>query len=295
MAKRPKLPARLLREPLLHFAILGGLIFAFLSEAKTTKPAAEDHRIVITGNEVERMATAWAQRWQRPPTAAELDGLIREAVREQVLYQEALALGLDRDDVVIRRHLRQKYEFLTQDLAYDANPDQAVLRAYYDARTDRYTQPARLSFSQIRFDLERPGLPAEMAAAKSLAALQGATGPQAADTLGDATSLPTSFDRIDDAEVTAMFGPDFTASVLQTPPGRWAGPIASGYGLHLVWVSDKAPRAVLPFEKVRQRVEEDWRYDQRRAANEAVYRQLLARYEVVLPPPAPVQAGGGGS
>jgi hypothetical protein len=222
-----------------------------------------------------------------------LGGSIRESVREQVLYREALALGLDRDDVVIRRHLRQKYEFVTQDLAYDTEPDEETLRTYYDAQPDRYAQSTQLYFSQILFNTDRRGAGAETDAAQTLADLQSATSPEAADLLGDATSLPPSYERISATEVEAIFGPNFAASLLQQEAGRWSGPIASGYGVHLVWVSERVSGGAIAFEAVRQRVKDDWVYEQRVAANEAIFLTLLDRYEVVVESAAPASQDSG--
>lgn len=284
---------RLLREPLVHFTVLAGLLFGLLSEPNAPDTGTDAARIVISGAEVERMAMAWTQRWQRPPSEDELAGLVDEAVREQVLYREALALGLDRDDVVVRRHLRQKYEFVTQDLAYDTDPDEATLRAYYDAQPDRYAQSAQVSFRQILFSTDRRGAAAETDAAQALADLQTATTPDAADLLGDATSLPTDFDAMSAAEVEAVFGPDFATALLALEPGGWSGPVASGYGLHLVWLGERASGGPIAFGAVRQRVKDDWVYEQRVAANDAIYRKLLDRYEVVVEPMVPAGRGNG--
>ncbi len=295
MAKSENPFGRLLREPLLHFMIFGGLIFGYIVATTPKIPQAAD-QIVITSAEVERMAVAWTQRWQRPPSENELNGMVDEAVREQVLYREALALGLDRDDVVIRRHLRQKYEFVTQDLAYDTDPDEPTLRAYFAAQPDRYMRAARVSFSHILFSPDRRGTTVTADAVQALADLQLATGPEAADLLGDATSLPAQFSLMSDLEVDAMFGPDFATALLDLAPKQWAGPIVSGYGLHLVWLTDKVSGGQLSFEEVRQRVKDDWVYDQRNAANEAVFAKLLARYEVVVEPqPTALPEGGSGS
>jgi len=296
MAAKPTFIGRLLREPLVHFTLLAGALFVVLSEPDTSADVPDDRRIVISTAEVERMAVAWTQRWQRPPSEGELAGMVREAIREQVLYREAMALGLDRDDVVIRRHLRQKYEFVTQDLAYDIDPDEATLRAYYDAQPERYAKTAQLSFSHILFNTDRRGAAAEADAAQALADLQAATGPEAADLLGDTTSLPSGFKKMDAAEVKAMFGPDFATSLLRLEPGRWSGPIPSGYGLHLVWVSERNSGGPITFEAVRQRVKDDWVYEQRIAANEAIFLKLLERYEVVVETAATVvQNVGDGS
>lgn len=275
---------RVLREPLLHFVVLGSLIFGFLADAEGPEAAVFEGRIVISSADVDRLALAWTQRRQRPPNEDELDGMISEAVRERVLYREALALGLDRDDVVIRRHLRQKYEFVTQDLAYDTDPDDATLRAYYSAHPDRYTRSATLSFSHILFSPDRRGETALADAEMALQDLQAAAEPQRADLLGDPTSLPAGFEGISDREVEAMFGPDFAAALLELQQGRWTGPIPSGYGLHLVWLSEKIPGERLAFEEVHQRVKDDWIYDQRVDANETIYQKLLERYEVVVEP-----------
>lgn len=287
--------ARLLREPLLHFVLLGGLVFALQAGDGSGGAVDEEGRIVITGAEVARLAESWSKKWQRPPTKAELDGLVREAVREQVLYREARALGLDRDDVVIRRHLRQKYEFVTQDLAYDADPDDTVLRAWHAAQPDRYAAPAQLSFRHILFSPDRRGAAVAEDAARVLADLRGEQGLQATDHLGDATSLPGTLDGLSEPQIAAMFGPEFAAAIVDLEAGQWAGPIPSGYGLHLVWVSQNVAGGPRPFEEVQQRVRDDWVYDQRVAANEAIFQQLLQRYDIVVEPPAalPLTSGGG--
>lgn len=292
MAPKTTFLGRLLREPLVHFALLAGLVFVALSEPDTPKGVPDDNRIVISAAEVDRLALAWTQRWQRPPSEDEFGGMVREAIREQVLYREAMALGLDRDDVVIRRHLRQKFEFVTQDLAYDTDPDEATLRAYYEAQPDRYAQSAQVSFSHILFSTDRRGAAAEADAAQALADLQSATGPETADQLGDATSLPPGFEKISAVEVEAMFGPDFAAWVLRQEEGRWSGPIPSGYGLHLVRLSDRISGGPIAFETVRQRVKDDWVYEQRVAANEAIFLKLLDRYEVVVEPAQPAEGDG---
>lgn len=284
MAINPGFIGRVLREPFMQFLILGTFIFVLLPGQEMAGPTDDADRIVVSSAEVERTVVAWTQRWQRPPTPADLEGMIREAVREQVLYREALALGLDRDDVVIRRHLRQKYEFVTQDMAFDTDPEAATLRAFHASQSDRYAQPARLTFSQILFSTDRRGSQARADAIEALADLQSATGPQAADLLGDAKSLASGFDAIDLLNVEAMFGPDFTKALQRVEQGRWVGPIPSGYGLHLVWVSKAVFGTNPPFEDVAQRVKDDWIYDQRIAANEAIYLKLLERYDVVVEP-----------
>lgn len=287
---------RLAFEPMIHFLLLGGAIFAWFEILAEPAPySPKENRIVISSDVLERATLSWSQRWSRPPDAEEMRGIVNELVREEVLYREALALGLDRDDVVIRNLLRQKFEFVTQDLGFDAKPDEAVLRAFHAEHADRYSQAASLSFSQILFSQDKRGPTAEADARAALADLRRATAPDAADVLGDGGALAPSYQDIADFEIEARFGPEFAAAVLSVDPGRWSDPIQSAYGLHLVWVEHRTAGAHLPFEAVAQRVRDDWVYEQRRLSNENIYQKLLERYEVTIESPAASDAGTGDS
>lgn len=284
---------RLAQEPLVHFLCLGALIFGYFAATAAPETAEGGAGITIAAATIERSADGFTERTKRPPTPEELQGLIDELVRDEVLYREALALGLDRDDVVIRRLLRQKFEFVTQDLAVDPEPAADVLRAFYDAHAERYTRAAELSFSQIMFSPDRRGAAAETDATQALQALQAGLGREAADTMGDGGALAPHFDRLADYEIAAIFGPEFAQSVTAQDTGRWIGPIASSYGLHLVWIDSRLPGAVLPFEEVAGQVRDDWTYAQRKEANEGIYRKLLERYDVTIEPLVPAAAEGG--
>jgi peptidyl-prolyl cis-trans isomerase C len=278
---------RLATEPMVHFLLLGAVIFAWFAFAAPQEPVTEARQIVISRSLLERATLAWTQRAQREPTPVERQGIIDEVVREEVLYREALALGLDRDDVVIRSLLRQKFEFVTQDLGFDAEPDGAVLRAFHAANADRYRRAERLSFSQIAFSEDKRGPAAEADARRALADLQSGAGPEAAEVLGDGGALAPSYPDLADHEIEALFGPDFAKAILSVAPGRWSDPIRSSYGIHLVWVDSRTDGGLMPFEDVVDRVRADWMFEARRAANEAIYRALLDRYEVTLEPAVP--------
>lgn len=281
-----------LREPLLHFLLIGAAIFGLYALTTTPEQAGIGSRIVVTGGDIARLSLLWEKRWQRPPSAEELRGLLDEHVREEVLYREALALGLDRDDTVVRRHLRQKFEFLTQDLAVAHQPDATELAAWFEVNRERYRAPSRLSFTQVYFSLDRRGAGGAREAQLALAGLRDdATGTGWAG-LGDATMLDDTYRDQTEQEIEALFGGEFVAALTGLEPGVWAGPIASGYGLHLVRVDARSPGAVPPLGEVEQQVRNDWDYEQRRQANEAIYRQLLERYEVVV---EGTDAGLGGS
>lgn len=273
---------RVLREPLLHFLLIGAAIFGFYSLISVQSVGVNPDRIVVSSGDIQRLAGLWEKRWQRPPTAEELEGLIGEYVREEVLYREALALGLDRDDTVIRRLLRQKFEFVTQDLAVAPEPDAAALSAFYQANRERYRKPARLSFSQIFFNLDRRGAAGEQDARLVLASLRDAPDDKGLAGLGDGTMLDQTYRNMSVDEIDLHFGSDFSAALSQLEPGVWSGPIRSGYGLHLVRVNSRSAGEVLALADIEDRVRTDWAYEQRQQANEAIYRQLLARYEVIV-------------
>ena len=273
---------RVLREPLVQFAAIGAALFALdglLGGAERAEGEADT--IVVTSGTIDQLTDRWAKRRLRPPTAEEVDELIAEHIREEVLYREALALGLDRDDPVIRRLLRQKYEFVTQDLAVVRDPGPDELRAWYEVNGDRYRAEPRLSFTQVHFDADRRGAAARQDALLVLAGLRDGGSPETYGG-GDGKLLDPSYADLTVAEVAALFGPEFADVVVDLEPGVWAGPIASGYGLHLVRLSHRDDGTVLPFEAVEARVRSDWAYQQRRDANDAIYARLLARYDVAI-------------
>jgi hypothetical protein len=255
-------------------------------------------RIIVTAADVDRLRELWARQWQRPPTAGELRDLIDGHVREEVLYREALAMGLDRDDTIIKRRLAQKLEFLTADLAAAREPTAAELAAFFAANRERYRLPARVSFSQIYFSPDRRGPTAEQDANLVLAGLQAGTAAPATQEQGDRLLLAQPQREQTAQEIEAGFGRGFADAVLRLAPGGWHGPIASGYGWHLVRVDERSEARLPVLAEVEGRVRSDWAYEQGRQANEAVLEHLLARYEVVVDgsrpggEPAAGKAGG---
>lgn len=280
MRSRQSIVSRIAREPLVHFLLIGGVLFGVYGATAEPEATSPDNRIVMTAGDIERLETLWQKRWQRPPTEAEVAGLINEQIREEVLYREALALGLDRDDTVIRRLLRQKFEFVTQDLAASREPSAEELAGWFEANREQYRTPPRLSFTQVYFDLDRRGAAGEQAARVVLASLRaGDAGP---DGLGDGRLLDRTYRGSTAQEVALLFGQDFVNALMRLEPGVWSGPIASGYGLHLVRLEGRQVGVTPPLAEIEAKVRADWVHAQRQEANEAIYRQLLARYEVVI-------------
>jgi PPIC-type PPIASE domain len=277
---------RLAREPLLHFLLLGAVIFVvwgFRSRDDATRPGA----IVVTEARIASLATAFDRVWQRPPTTTELDGLIRDYVREEVMGREAMALGLGRDDTIIRRRLRQKLEFVTEDVAALAEPTEEQLRTYLAEYPDTFRAQARFTFSQVHLDPARRGANLARDVARLLAGLEQAGLRADVSALGDSRMLDHQFVGLPTGDVDRQFGEGFAAKLAALAVGRWHGPIESGYGVHLVLVRERTEGRAPTLEDVRDAVRRAWMNARRQEANENFYQALLRRYTVTVErPPA---------
>jgi parvulin-like peptidyl-prolyl isomerase len=277
--------ARCLREPLLHFLLLGVLLFVVHAWVAPADKAGQ--RIVVGSALVDELARQYRSVWMRPPTAQELDGLVEAWVRDEILYREGLALGLDRDDAVIKRRVRQKLEVIAEEQLARSAPGEAELAAYLADNSARFARPAVVSFEQIMFDASASPSQIERAVAAAHVALaRGA----ASDTLGQRTILPPVQAQVPLDQVARDFGRDFAERLSQLPLGEWAGPIPSGLGVHLVRLSARSPAAVPPLEAVRSQVAREWENAQRERSRAENYRQLRAGYEVVRESPQAVTA-----
>jgi hypothetical protein len=267
---------------LLHFAVLGLGLFALyqLISGDAGAPAQE---IVVDAPRIAALAEQFARTWQRPPTQPELDGLVQSYVRDEVLYREGLALGLDRDDPVIRSRIRLKMEVLGD--GAETQDSDAELQAWLDANADRYAAPARYDFRQAFFDPARHGARLE---ADLTAALSSLEAPQAADAaaVGDSTLLPAELREVTRADVAAQFGEELAASLTDAPLGRWFGPVSSSYGAHLVHVELRTQAKFAALADVRDAVERDVQYARAAEASDALYERLRARYTVRIEEPA---------
>ncbi len=272
-----------LREPLLHFLALGLLIFAGYALLSGRAEEKADQRIEVGTAEVEWLSTNWEARWQRPPTETELRGLVDDWVRREVLYREALKLGMDRDDEIIRRRMVQKIEFLTEDLAAQAQPTEAELRAFFQENLDDYLLPELRSFTHIYYNIDSRGESAYDDAERELAELNASPSPAArAPERGDRFMLQHDYSAQSPDEVRRAFGQRFAEALFELEPGDWQGPIASGYGLHLVRVIDLQEGRAPEFAEVRNLVERDFASELRQRANDAMLAGLLEGYDVAI-------------
>ena len=278
---------KLLREPLLHFMFIGAVIYLLYGIFAEPVPEADDKTIVVTAGEVEWMQTSWQKRWNRPPTAAEFDGLIQQYIRETVLYREALTMGLNKHDQVIRRRLAQKLEFLAKDLVTLIPPTDEELQTYFDAHQDRYQEPVLYTFTQVFIDPDKRGDAtlddAEVIKANLITQGDAIDDPGA---LGDDFMLQNYYPEKDLVEIQKQFGSGFTDSLTELSPGQWHGPVLSGYGVHLVYISSINEPPAPVFTEVRERVVQDWTMDKGEELNEKFYASLRDQYTVVIEEPA---------
>jgi len=280
---------RVLREPLLHFLLLGAVIFvAYGLVSKRT--SGEPGTIVITRGQVASMVEGFTRAWHRPPTRGELQGLVQERVRDEVYSREAMALGLDKDDTVIRRRLRQKMEFVSDDIAIQTEPSDADLTAYLEAHPDSFRVEQRFTFRQVYLNPERHGENLVPDAERLLARLNRADDEDDASALGDSFLLEHQFAEVPASEVAKQFGEPFAARLGGLAPGRWWGPVESGYGVHLVFVSHRTEGRLPMLAEVRDAVRREWDNERRLKANERFYQELLRRYTVTIEAAEPAAA-----
>lgn len=274
---------RILHEPLLHFTLAAVVIFvAYGLLAPSSERRADD--IVVTAPKIEQLAAVFAKTWQRPPSPEELKGLIDAYVKEEIDVREALALGLDQGDTVIRRRLQQKIQFMTDAGADAATPTDADLQAYLDAHPEKFEIAAEAGFDQIFLNPAQRGEAIDADATVILAKLQADPTLEPA-TLGDASLLPAEMPPTDIASIGNIFGPEFAAAVSAAPAGRWIGPVPSSFGLHLVRVSEHRPGRLPALGDVRDVVLREFSNERREAFEKERLDALLERYRVVIEAP----------
>ena len=275
---------RILREPLLHFLLLGTAIFVVYGLA-SKRSSDEPGKIVVSAGQVAAMAEGFARTWRRPPTSEEMDGLIRDRVQEEVYSREAMALGLDKDDTIIRRRLRQKMEFLTDDVAALAEPSDDELGAYLKTHADTFRVQRQFTFNQVYLNPEKHGENLARDTAELLAQLRQSGDQADFSELGDSFLLEHQFQSLLASELVKQFGETFAAKLGELSPGQWHGPVESGYGVHLVWITERTEGRLPALAEVRDAVRREWANARRLETNEKFYQELLKRYAVIIERP----------
>lgn len=264
---------RMFKEPLVHFLLAGAAIF-LLSALRGNDGLERQDKIFVTSADIERLSTLWEATWNRPPSARELEVLIGEHVKEEIYTREAIALGLDIDDAVIRRRLAQKMEFLAVDSVDVQSPGAGEVEAFFKANAENYTRGAVYDLQQIYFKSDN-----RQSAIKAVATLNAGGAP---DGLGDVFALPSALVGASEQDIQRRFGSQFYAWLDDLPSNVWSGPIASGLGLHIVRISAKTPPGPPPFDQVQTAVLADWRNAQKIKAEADMYKGLRTLYEVEI-------------
>ena len=270
----------LLREPLLHFLLIGGAIFLIYSLQNEGR--IDNNRIVISEAQINRLVTLWEKKRQRLPTRHELESMIEQQIREEVMYREALAMGLDQNDSIIRRRLAQKIEFISTDLAALAEPSEAELTSYLLAHSKEFELPARINFVQVYISPDKHGEQVQSYANSLLDELTQADSKVDVTTIGDSFMLDQHYAQLTEHDVTRLFGEDFAGKLFTLPVGSWQGPVQSGYGAHLVRIDNRSERRQQKLNAVRKKVQTEWLARQRRDMDKNIYNNLRQRYEIVV-------------
>ena len=277
---------RLVREPLVQFLLIGTGIYALYFLYGEAPLEEQERTIVITADYVSSLNESFAKRWNRPPTDEEMQGLVDEYVRESLLYREALAMGLDKGDHIIRRRLAQKLEFLTNDMIKLAPPDDSVLQQYLNDNIEKFRSSDLLTFAQIFIDPDRRGDSALADAASLLESLRAAGEPtEATFELGDRFMLQNAFSDASTHEIQRQMGQEFTDALLQLEAGQWHGPVLSGYGIHLVYVANHSVAADPQLDDVRDKLVIEYTHEQTQKFNAEYLDVLRERYTIITEEP----------
>ncbi len=272
----------IIKEPLVHFLLLGALIFMVHSWLNRGQNQPEDAEIIIQDSDIERLAKAYQQSWSTLPDTSVLKKLLLEDVHAEMLYREALRLNLDHNDEIIRRRLKQKYEFLVKDLAVQNIPTEEDLQAFYQENTSNYQSDNQLTFSHVYFSPDLRNNP--MKAAQQFFETHQTDNEITVEVAGngDAFQMQHQFSEKDRFGVRQIFGKEFSDTLFaKATQTGWLAPIYSGYGVHVVWVSDITKGKILDFAQVKNQVIEDWKANQVQVYNEKLLQQLEEQYEVV--------------
>lgn len=269
--------SKLVREPLIHFLIVGAVLFLVYDLTRETDQP-DERRIVVTPGQIEQLASQFARTWLREPTPEELDGLIERYVRSEIYYREALAMGLGQDDPYVRNRLALKLDVLLDDLTAEFEPEDAELTRFLAAHAERFAEPAQLSFLQVYLNPDQHADPT----AEAQRLLKRLRGGADASALGDVSMLVPGLNNATSEDIDRQFGENFARELAVLEPGSWSGPIRSSFGLHLVRVSQYQPARQPALAEIRDAVAAEWRDQRRREAREQAYQRLRERYDIVM-------------
>ena len=283
---------RWLREPLLHFLLIGLVLFGFYAYKNHGRSGTESPRqIVLSLDELATMEAYFESQWHRRPAPQEFQAMVEDKVKEEVLYREGLVMVLDKDDTIVKRRMAQKVQFLAEDIATAHEPSTAELKAWFEKNSSQFALPSRYGFRHIYFSPDKRGTNAHDDAAKALARITG----QPEDTplitpVADRFMFQDYYGDRTPSAIAKEFGPQFAVALEKITPGSWQGPIESGFGWHLVFVDTVIPGRIPAFEEIESEVKTAWLGDQKAQAWQKAYQKMRAKYTVLLPAPPDKQA-----
>jgi hypothetical protein len=274
---------KFLREPLVHFLALGLLIFA--AYGWLSRDLQSEDEIFISRGQQEHLVNMFSRTWQRPPTPQEFQGLLRDYLRQEIAYREAVKMGLEQNDIIIRRRMRQKLELLTDEIVSFSEPGDSDLQSYLEENREVFRLEPVIDFRQIYISLDKRGAAADEFAQGLLDQLlneQGDSPNEGWKELGDSLPFPAEIKGARSGEISRQFGQQFTDSLITLEQGKWTGPVLSGYGLHLVIIDQFTPQRDPALEDVRERVKIEWMEQRRRNTTDQLYDKLAENYEIEI-------------
>ncbi|WP_083222372.1 peptidyl-prolyl cis-trans isomerase [Ensifer sp. LC163] len=274
-----------LSEPLLHFVVVGAVLFGGYHLLNPTQEGgAETNEIVLTKDDVRQLAISWLAQGRSTPTIEQVRGLVDQKVTQEILFREAVALGLDRDDEVVKRRLAQKMDFLAADVAALQEPTTEQLKTWFAGNSQAFALPGHASFRHLYFSSDRHGAATRDAASAALTRVNGKS-PDTAEAagVGEPFMFQNHYGDATPDQMAKEFGPDFSRALFQLTPRKWEGPIQSGYGWHLVWIDAIEPGRIPTFAEVEPAVRAGWIDDQYREIKRTALDEMRSRYVVTVP------------
>jgi len=275
---------RLLHEPLTHFLLAGSVLFglsAFFGEPFGVN--GNDTRIYVSADKIQQLHETWSRQRGTPPTDAQLRNLVEDFIREEVLYREAIASGLDQDDTIVRRRLSQKVEFLAQSIASTVEPSDIELQQFFEDNKEKYIIPTQVAFSHVYFSSSRRGARAPDDARTVLTRL---TSDQlsAADAsgLGDRFMLQYDYPPQSQEQIRDLFGIEFASQMFELPQGEWTGPVESSYGMHLIYIQHRILSRTPTLKEIHAQVMRDLNDQRIRTSANEYYRGLRSRFDIEI-------------
>jgi hypothetical protein len=273
---------KLIREPLVHFLIIGAglfLLFGWKGNPASSQGGPQSDTIIVARDTINQLVAVFTRTWMRPPSAGETEGLVENYIRDEIYYREALAIGLDRGDAMIRRKMRQKMEFILEDIAAQTEPTDAELEKFMTEHQEKYLIDPQIAFRQVFVSVDRRGNSAEEYAWQLLEQLGEGADP---DALGDRSLVNHTAELSPLWKIKKDYGEAFGKQLLNLEPGRWTGPLRSGFGFHLVFIDERVVQPLPQLKDIRDTVKRDWAVALQKKLKDDAYAKIRERYTVKI-------------